>query len=146
VVNAIVTVPAGMQGLNTTGLTEYSHRLTSPACRTENDRSPTAMDVLRSGMSPFRLTRKSTVPEPLPCDPDVISSHAALLRAFHSQPAGAVTVNDPDALSRPNAAFSGASSYVQLAAVCPCWLIACDCPPIVKPPLRTSVAVFALTE
>ena len=50
---------------------------------------------LRLPVEVFSATVKPTVPEPDPEAPEVIVIHAALLVAFHTQPADVVTVLEP---------------------------------------------------
>lgn len=60
------TVPPGMQGLKSTGLTEYRHVETSPACLTVKVRSATTIVVLLSPICVLRATVYETVPLPDP--------------------------------------------------------------------------------
>ena len=92
-----------MHGLNSTGVTEYSHATggggggggcDSPDCVTVNDRSPTAIVFVRD-VSLLRSTEYETVPFPLPGLPDVTRNHVTALVAAHSQPPGALTAKLP---------------------------------------------------
>jgi hypothetical protein len=73
----------------------------------------------------------------------VMVSHAAPLEADHAQPAGAVTLTDPDPPAAGTAAFGGATENVQPTAA---WLIVKVRPAIVIVPCRGVGVVFAAAE
>ena len=66
VVNVTVTLPPGMQGLNSIGLTEYWHATGSPPCVIANVRSATMIVALRSTGSLLAATVYDTCPLPGP--------------------------------------------------------------------------------
>ena len=123
VIVAIRLPGTDMHGLNSTGVTEYSHATggggggcASPDCVTVNDRSPTVIVLVREDASLFRSTEYDTVPFPVPGLPDVTLSQAAPLVVDHWQPAGVLTVKLPVALSLLKDALLGEMSIVQGSA------------------------------
>ena len=141
-----------MHGLNSTGVTEYSHATggggggggcDSPDCVTVNDRSPTAIVLVREDVSLLRSTEYETVPFPLPGLPDVTRNHVTALVAAHSQPPGALTAKLPVASPLLNDALGGEMSIVQ--GTTPSSRTATDRPAMVSVPLRSAVAVLGVT-
>ena len=57
---------------------------------------PTDTVATRAVVAALTAALYATVPFPLPLPPDVMVSQPALLLAAHAQPAGAVTLTDPD--------------------------------------------------
>ena len=49
----------------------------------------------------FAVKENATVPEPVPLPPDVMVMNPALLAAVQGQPAGPITVNEPDPPADP---------------------------------------------
>jgi hypothetical protein len=135
-----------MHGLNSTGVTEYSHVTgagDSPVCVTVNDRSPTAIVPVRDAVSLFRSTAYETVPFPLPGLPDVTRNHVTALVAAHSQPPEALTPKLPVASPLLNDALGGEMSIVQ--GTTPSSRTATDRPAMVSVPLRSAVVVLGVT-
>ena len=141
-----------MHGLNSTGVTEYSHATggggggggcDSPDCVTVNDRSPTAIVLVRDDVSLLRSTAYETVPFPLPGLPDVTRNHVTALVAAHSQPPGALTAKLAVASSLLNDALGGEMSIVQ--GTTPSSRTATERPAMVSVPLRSAVVVLGVT-
>jgi len=146
VIVAVNVAGTDMHGLNSTGVTEYSHVTgvgDSPDCVTVNDRSPTAMEPVRDAASLFRSTEYDTVPFPVPGLPDVTPSQMAPLVADHWQPAGVLTVKLPAALLLLKDALLGEMSIVQ--GTTPSSRTATDRPAMVSVPLRSAVVVLGVT-
>ena len=150
VIVAIRLPGTAMHGLNSTGVTEYSHATggggggcDSPDCVTVNDRSPTAIVPVREDVSLLRSTAYETVAFPLPGLPDVTRNHVTALVAAHSQPPGVLTAKLPVASPLLNDALLGEMSIVQETTASS--RTATDRPAMVNVPVRSAVAVLAVT-
>jgi hypothetical protein len=135
---------ADMQGVSSTGATEYSQLAgRSPACVTVNVRSPAVIVAVRLVTFRFLSTEYETLPLPVPGLPPVTLSHAALLVADHGQPSGALIAKLPDASSLSNDALLGEMSTAQGTRPWTC--TATDSPATVSVPVRTAPVGFEET-
>lgn len=145
VVTTDVSSAAGMQGVKSTGATEYWQLATLPRCVIVAVRPAIVMVAIRSGGARFASTRYVRLPLPVPGPGAVTMTQGALLDALHGHPAAVVTAMVPVPPSSAYCACSGSMLYVQLGTTgVPSCVTVTDCPATVITPDRAVGLPFAV--
>jgi hypothetical protein len=126
------------------GLTLTVHDDAAPSCVTVNVWPPAVIVPVRGEVVVFAATVNATVPLPKPLAPAVTVIQAALLDAFHAQPALVVTVNEPLPPVASMDCDTGAIAYAHgvVAAAC---VTETTCPAMTMVADRELVSVFCAT-